>query len=300
MNSTEIYCSSHNVTNHRNFNSREESLNYLAWRNRQYVYLEKYLLKNSELEGKILLDYGCGPGNDLVWAIERGAEVIGMDVSKSSLNEAKDRLKFHGNNFKLIHKNTNQKFLIEDESVDIITSYGVLHHIGDISETLSEFKRVLKPDGEIHIMVYNKNSLWWHLYVASILAFPIKNLNYRDKIKNKIIKSFETFEHSEPNLKEIFRTSTEGPNCPVSECYTPDEFLRIMEKHSFTGEFLGSAISLHELTQVKHIYAALCDERLNQESADFLQNLTYDNQNIPLFGQHVAGINAHYKFKISK
>ena len=228
------------------------------------------------------------------------AQVIGMDVSKSSLNEAKDRLKFHGNNFKLIQKNVNQNFLIEDKSVDIITSYGVLHHIDDITETLNEFKLVLKPDGEIHIMVYNRNSLWWHLYVASILAFPIKNLNYRDKIKNKIIKSSETFKYSEPNLKEIFRTSTDGPNCPVSKCYTPDEFLRIMEKHSFTGEFLGSAISLYELTQLKHIYAALCDERLNQESADFLQNLTYDNQNIPLFGQHVAGINAHFKFKISR
>lgn len=298
MNSTETYWSKHNVTNHRNFNSREESLNYLAWRNRQYVYLEKYLLKNSELKGKILLDYGCGPGNDLVWSIEGGAKkVIGIDVSESSLKEAKKRLKLHGENFHLIHKGASQNFLIEDQSIDIITSYGVLHHIDDITETLNEFKRVLKPDGEIRVMVYNKNSIWWHLYVASILS-SVKNLNYRNKVKNRIRRSFKSFKYSEPNLEEIFRTSTDGPNCPISKCYNPDEFLRIMENHSFAGEFLGSAISLHELAQLQN-YEALYNENLNKDSAAFLKNLTYNDQNIPVFGQHIAGINGYFKFKIS-
>ena len=73
-----------------------------------------------------------------------------------------------------------------------------------------------------------------------------------------------------------------------------------MENYSFTGEFLGSAISLHELGQLKHIYDALCNEKLNKGSAEFLNNLTYNDQNIPLFGKHIAGINGHFKFKISR
>lgn len=45
-----------------------------------------------------MLDYGCGPGNDLVGfgVYSKPARLIGMDVSVSSLDEAKHRLALHG------------------------------------------------------------------------------------------------------------------------------------------------------------------------------------------------------------
>jgi hypothetical protein len=48
-----------------------------------------------------------------------------------------------------------------------------------------------------------------------------------------------------------------------------------MDNHSFTGEFLGSTILLYELAQVRHIYDALCNEKLNKDSTEFLKNLTH-------------------------
>lgn len=100
------------------------------------------------------------------------------------------------------------------------------------------------------------------------------NLNYVNQIKNQTRRSTKTFKYSEPNFEEILSTSTDGPNYPVSKCYN-QEFLSIMDNHSFTGEFLGSTILLYELAQVRHIYDALCNEKLNKNSTEFLKNLTH-------------------------
>ena len=193
---SETYWSEHNVTNHRIFKTRLESLNYLAWRNRQYIYLDEYLLKRSEIQGKVILDFGCGPGNDLVWYLERGVKkAIGIDVSKKSLEEAHQRLKLHGNNFELIHTYGTENFRIEDRSVDVITCYGVLHHIDDLTQILSEFKRILKPDGEIRIMVYNRDSVWYHLYVAHVLAYSTQiDSRLTDKIRRSLKKESATIQ----------------------------------------------------------------------------------------------------------
>ena len=43
---------------------------------------------------------------------------------------------------------------------------GVLHHIENLSGVFKEFKRILKKNGFIQVMVYNRNSIWYHLHVA--------------------------------------------------------------------------------------------------------------------------------------
>ena len=62
---SEEYWSGHNVTNHLSFRSAMESLRYLDWRNDQYIgYID--LLPVCGHDGEAVLDFGCGPGNDLV------------------------------------------------------------------------------------------------------------------------------------------------------------------------------------------------------------------------------------------
>ena len=55
---------------------------------------------------------------------------------------------------------------LEDESVDFLQSLGVLHHTSDPEAILRELHRVLRPGGRGLIMVYNRDSLWFHLYTA--------------------------------------------------------------------------------------------------------------------------------------
>ena len=51
-----------------------------------------------EHDGEVILDYGCGPGNDLVgYALYTGARrIVGVDVSPRALELARDRLALHG------------------------------------------------------------------------------------------------------------------------------------------------------------------------------------------------------------
>ena len=76
--------------NFRYFNSDKDSLDHFEWRNTQYPeYIN--LMPVSGHDNKVVLDYGCGPENDLVGFSEFSnvKELIGADVSKPSLEIAK-------------------------------------------------------------------------------------------------------------------------------------------------------------------------------------------------------------------
>jgi ubiquinone/menaquinone biosynthesis C-methylase UbiE len=53
-------------------------------------------------------------------------------------------------------------------SFDIVFSHGVLHHIPEIKKAQSEIRRILKPDGELIVMLYAKNSLNYRLSIAFV------------------------------------------------------------------------------------------------------------------------------------
>jgi ubiquinone/menaquinone biosynthesis C-methylase UbiE len=80
------------VTSHRRFRDREDSLKYFSWRCEQYFDYQHMPVKVPA--GNVVLDYGCGPGHDLVGFVEysRPSRLVGMDVSAASLSEARERL----------------------------------------------------------------------------------------------------------------------------------------------------------------------------------------------------------------
>jgi SAM-dependent methyltransferase len=276
------YWSRHNVTDHRSFETRKASLEYLDWRNTQYTNYSD-LMPLSGHNGSRVLDYGCGPGHDMVGFLEfsKPSRLVGMDISRQALLEAENRLALHPGTCKpeFIPVEDRSSILpFEDGMFDYIHSSGVLHHTPNLEEILQEFRRILAPGGRIRVMVYHRESLWYHLYVA-----------YVRRISRKI--------DTEISMDDAFRRSTDGPNCPISRCYRPEEFLAIGASAGLTGRFLGAAISLIELG-LHHQYhiEALQNVNLPVEHRSFLRSLTYDNQGIPSSGGVVAGIDAVYEF----
>ena len=57
-----------------------------------------------EADDLVVVDYGCGPGNDLVGFSEfsKTKKLIGVDVSKTALKVAETRLKLHHKKVELI------------------------------------------------------------------------------------------------------------------------------------------------------------------------------------------------------
>lgn len=275
------YWESHNVTLHKRFSTVEESLNYLDWRNDQYIgYLE--LMPLSGKDGLTVLDYGCGPGHDLIGfaTFSKPARLIGADISRVSLQEAEDRLKLHQYQAELITINPDTpKIELESESIDHISSSGVLHHIENEKAVLEEFYRILKKGGSARIMVYNYQSIWMHLYTA-----------YTKRIyENKF---------NDVNIREAFARTTDGESCPIAKCYRPEEFIQIAESVGFKAKFLGAAISLTEMHALKDLHVAIMQPTLPVESRKFLIDLTFDSKLIPHYKGNIAGIDA--VFELSK
>jgi SAM-dependent methyltransferase len=263
------------------FITRDQSLNHFRWRSDQYIdYLD--LMPLSGRDGMVMLDYGCGPGNDLVGFVEfsKPKHLIGVDVSPLSLKIAEKRLKLHDGvvEFKQISEK-NTQLSIDSESVDVVHSSGVLHHVVDLPSTLSELYRVLKIGGELRVMVYNYDSIWLHLNTGYIERKKRRNFAYG-------VSDFD-----------IFRSTTDGKECPIANCYKPHDFLKIVLDSGFSkGTFLGAALSMHELDILPQRFNAIADLRLDPEHRNFLLNLKFDDRGIPLNGNVNAGSRACYVF----
>jgi ubiquinone/menaquinone biosynthesis C-methylase UbiE len=261
------------------FKSIEESMEHLKWRNNQYINSEKNMyFKNTQK--KIVLDYGCGPGNGLINIINTSnpKKIYAVDVSEKSIYLAKKRAKLHNLNVSFIKINENEKInSIDDNSIDVIKSDGVLHHIENVDFVLREFKRILKKNGVINLMIYNRDSLWFHLHV-----------NYELMIKKKIF--------SNSSDEEVFKISTDGFQCPVSYCFSPSKFIEICKKNKFRTKLKNVSISLFELSKVNLIKEAINSEKIKLSSKDFLKQI-YFKRRIPYFRKNIAGINAYYELR---
>jgi ubiquinone/menaquinone biosynthesis C-methylase UbiE len=274
------YWNDHNVSAHRSFVDAQESSAYLDYRNKSYPgYLS--LMPFDQQQGKVVLDYGCGPGNDLVGFVTHShpERLIGMDISETSLTEARARLSLHGASAELTHIPWGTyEIPLPSQSVDYIHCSGVLMLIEDPVATLTEFKRILKSGGEIRLMVYNYSSVWVHLYVAYMLQ--VRNGLYRSR-----------------TLREAFARTTDGEYCPVVHVWSRDDMDRLAGEAGLHATFLGAALSLWELYLLPRRFEAALDERLGPESRNFLLDLTFDESGQPWYKGAQAGIDGCYSLR---
>lgn len=95
---------------------------------------------------------------------------------------------------------------------------------------------------------------------------------------------------------DAFRQTTDGPDCPISHCYRPTDFLKLVESSGFNGHFKGASISLLELESLHKRYAAMRSRSLSREHREFLYALQFNQSGYPTINGAVAGIGACYEF----
>ncbi|MEQ1789375.1 MAG: class I SAM-dependent methyltransferase [Rickettsiales bacterium] len=98
---------------------------------------------------KVALDFGCGAGNLTRHLSNLGCEVLASDISQGFLDLVSSRT--YQSKVKTILLNGLDIANIPDESVDMVATYSVLHHVPDYLSLLKEFMRVLKPGGVVYI-----------------------------------------------------------------------------------------------------------------------------------------------------
>ncbi|MGD1081635.1 MAG: class I SAM-dependent methyltransferase [Candidatus Sulfotelmatobacter sp.] len=100
-----------------------------------------------DVRGKTVLDFGCGAGENLVPLVERGARVIGIDISPELTALARQRLAF-ARLKATIQVGSAYETGLPDASVDVIFCIALIHHL-DIEQVRKEMRRILAKDGKI-------------------------------------------------------------------------------------------------------------------------------------------------------
>ena len=140
---------------------RYDKLNYLP----RLVNFDGYKEKN-------LLEVGCGAGIDLVRFARGGANVTGIDLSKTAIELAYKNFEQSGQNADLRVMN-GECMQFAENTFDVVYAHGVLQYTPDTEKMLAEIRRVLKPGGEAIMMVYNKHS--WLNLMRNVTNVPLEH-----------------------------------------------------------------------------------------------------------------------------
>jgi len=112
--------------------------------------------------GDNVLDVGCGPGFDLLHAVEavgHAGTVTGVDLAPAMLALAQRRTEGHAN-VRLIEASATE-LPLEDGSVDRAVSVQVLEYVADTGQALRELHRVLRPGGHVVLWATDWTTLSW-------------------------------------------------------------------------------------------------------------------------------------------
>ncbi|GAB4345888.1 MAG: hypothetical protein Kow0099_26600 [Candidatus Abyssubacteria bacterium] len=101
-----------------------------------------------KLDGKKVLEYGCGHGWLTVDLAQPGAEVHAFDISEESLKIARQYAIKKGVAERVHFKRDNAEALgYEDNTFDVVVGGAILHHL-DLDAAFGEIHRVLKRGGK--------------------------------------------------------------------------------------------------------------------------------------------------------
>ncbi len=111
-------------------------------------------------DGMEIADVGCGPGYfTLPVAHMTKGTVYAVDVSPEMLNILHERAEQAGlSNISLV-ESPAERIALPDDSVDRIICSLVLHEVDDLTQTLSEFKRILRADGKVLLIEWEKKPM---------------------------------------------------------------------------------------------------------------------------------------------
>jgi SAM-dependent methyltransferase len=132
--------------------------------------------------GRRVLEVGFGAGTDFIQWLRAGAITSGIDLTEEALKNLTRRIQVYGlPEPERILVGDAEHLPFESSSFDLGYSFGVLHHTPDTGRAIAELVRVVKPGGEIKLMLYNRRSVFvfnrWVKY-ALLRGKPWKTLRW--------------------------------------------------------------------------------------------------------------------------
>jgi len=126
------------------------------------------LFDGIELKGKSFVDIGFGQGLTLLIAKQKGAFVVGCDINPACKEALKQSIKYFPQYQvseiplvigSIVNQNIINQLLAysKTENFDIVHSWGVLHHTGDMQKAIQNACSMVKKNGYLVISIYNEH-----------------------------------------------------------------------------------------------------------------------------------------------
>ncbi len=139
------------------------------------------------LDGRKLLDIGCGGGILAEALAQRGARVTGIDVAAAALDVA--RLHLHESQLEIDYRlATAEDFAAEHAAgFDVVTCLEMLEHVPDPASVIAAAARLLRPGGRLILATINRNPKAFALAIVGaeylLRLLPRGTHDYRNFIK---------------------------------------------------------------------------------------------------------------------
>lgn len=201
---------------------------------KRYNTYYEYIKHDAEFEnhpGEKVLEIGTGIGTDLIEYAKNGSKVYGIDLGPDQIDLTKLNFKLRNLNYEDLKVCSAENIEHEDETFDLVYSFGVLHHTPNTEKAISEIYRILKPDGQAIIMLYARG---WKHYLKRCFVHGI--------LLGKIIKYRFSWQALYDDISEVNGAS------PKTAIYTKKQvknlfkqFSEIVIKKRRLGEFIDYA-----------------------------------------------------------
>ena len=196
---------------------------YDAFRYRRESHIPE-CLDGVAFAGKRVLEIGLGQGTESEQIIHRGGRWSGLDLTQASVTRVKERMRLRSLPYGDLRVGSVLQIPYPDNSFDMVFSHGVLLCVPEITQAQAEIARVLKPGGELVMMVYAKWSLNYLLSISVLrraglaammaLGLPGKGI-YAAHVKNA--REEGLFHYL--RMKRFIHRSTDGPYNPYAKVY---------------------------------------------------------------------------------
>lgn len=139
--------------------------------------MERIERESRLLQGKHLLEIGCGMGYDSLEFLKRGVKVTATDLTPNAVEMTRRHFAVENVQAEEIRTANALELPFPDNSFDAVWSNGVLHATGDTYRAIQEARRVLKPGGRAIISHFYRKPSWMYL----LHTWGRENIEYKEE-----------------------------------------------------------------------------------------------------------------------